>query len=503
MEILLPILITGLFYMIGPVIFVKLRGKVTSGKAFLLSLLNWFIIYIIYLVIYNMIFSGEISTAESIGPSIWVIIAWKYLTINNTTSKTGTQKKPQNSIDDLESKFGLSLKDSKRQTFARGKIKYVVFIFGSDDNNQQIYDISTLIVVDSSSNQYRYFSIEEPYGTTYILYERIFDKKGKEIKLISYGEVELSNIDSLSLENNTEITPLIDHINTIIIKKTKPEASWSGDGLIWMKKTMQEKLWEIEKTKNQTDDYMGNYYKEIEKIVKEKMQQVNDFNEAVLLFENQNTKPEAIKIFTRLANENDHDRSQNYLARYFFYDKEDIPKAIEWWEKSASQGNEEAIKELKANKSKLSKTNNASKNKELLDELHKELFTAWNQEAINEGNNVSQETKSKFSRMFRQSFDKCFSCEKTTMGGIPCNYYLMMPSTDMFIGKIRVMIETLNTPKRYLVAEYSNNSTIMLCEWFFENGIEIKHVNYGPIISNSYEEINFTSHFKRKIEEIL
>jgi TPR repeat protein len=503
MEILLLILITGLFYMIGPVILVKLRGKVTRGKAFLFALLNWIIIYAIFMTIYYAIFPGDADTTVNSAPALWLFVSWRYMTVKNVTKNTTSQKNTPNSIDDVERKFSLSLKDCKRKTFARGKIKYAVFIFGSDDNNQQIDDISALIVVNSSSNQYRYFSLEEPFGTSYTLYERIFDKKGKEIKLISYGDVELSNIDSLSLENNTEGTPLIDHINTIIIKKTKPEASWSGDGLICMNQTMQEKLGEIEKTTNQTDDYMGNYYKEIEKIVKEKTQQVNDFNEAVLLFENQNTKPEAIKIFTRLANENNHDRSQNYLASYFFYDKDDKPKAIEWWEKSASQGNEEAIKELKANKSKLSKTNSASKNKELLDGLHKELFTAWNQEAINKGKSVSQETKSKLSRMFRQSFDKCFSCEKTTMGDIPCNYYLMMPSTDMFIGKIRVMIETLNTPKRYLVAEYSNNSSIMLCEWFFENGIEIKHVNYGPIISNSYEEINFTSHFKRKIEEIL
>jgi hypothetical protein len=36
MEFFLLLLISGLFYMIAPVMFVRLRGKVTSGKAFMI-----------------------------------------------------------------------------------------------------------------------------------------------------------------------------------------------------------------------------------------------------------------------------------------------------------------------------------------------------------------------------------------------------------------------------------------------------------------------------------
>ena len=93
MEILLLILITGLFYMIGPVIFVKLRGKVTRGKAFLFALLNWIIIYAIFMTIYYAIFPGDADTTVNSAPALWLFVSWRYMTVKNVTKKYNISKK--------------------------------------------------------------------------------------------------------------------------------------------------------------------------------------------------------------------------------------------------------------------------------------------------------------------------------------------------------------------------------------------------------------------------
>lgn len=266
----------------------------------------------------------------------------------------------------------------------------------------------------------------------------------------------------------------------------------------WNSKTFEEKRTQIEKIMNQSMNEMRNDGIDVDKALNEVAQQLNDYNEAVRLYKTPNTRQQAVTIFTRLA-EKGHANSQHYLASYLFYFDVDKNKAIEWWEKAAAKGNQSAINQLSENRPKPAATDINSTINGLLNVLHKD----WTQEAAENGKSVSNETKIKFSKMFKQSFDNCFSCEKTMLSNIPCNYYLFMPSPYRVIGQFRVMVETLDNPKRFIAAEYSYNESIVLCEWVFDNGKEVKHLNYGPIINKGYEEINFTSHFKRKIEEIL
>jgi len=79
-----------------------------------------------------------------------------------------------------------------------------------------------------------------------------------------------------------------------------------------------------------------------------------------------------------------------------------------------------------------------------------------------------------------------------------------MPNNDVFIRKIRTLIETLDYPKRYFVAEYSFEFEIVLCEWIFnDQNVEVGHYNYGPIVSDMSEWMNFSEFFLNKVEEIL
>lgn len=266
----------------------------------------------------------------------------------------------------------------------------------------------------------------------------------------------------------------------------------------WNSKTFEEKRAQIEKSMDQTINDMKNEGIDVDKAFNEAAQRLNDYNEALKLYKVPSTRQDAVKIFTILA-EKGHAGSQHQLASHMFYSGIDKTKAIEWWEKAAAKGNQSAIDQLNKNRQKpMAKDPNST-----LEELFNVLHHGWAQEATEDGRSISNETKEKFSKMFNQSFENCFSCEKTMLGNTPCNYYLFMPDFNRTIGKFRVMVETLNNPKRFIAAEYSYNDSIVLCEWLFDNGIPIKHMNYGLIINNGFEEINFTDHFKRKIQEIL
>ena len=74
--------------MIGPVIFVKLSGKMTTGKAFLLALLNWLFIYSIFISVYYSIFPGDIDATINSAPALWFFVSWRYMIEKNTTIKT-------------------------------------------------------------------------------------------------------------------------------------------------------------------------------------------------------------------------------------------------------------------------------------------------------------------------------------------------------------------------------------------------------------------------------
>lgn len=257
MEILLLILITGLFYMIGPVIFVKLRGRLTRGKAFLLALLNWGIIYAIFITIYYAIFPGETDTVVNSAPALWLFISWRYMTVNspglglwsyialrykiikNGTKKTTYQNNDPNSIDDIERKFNLNLKDTQRETLTRGTIKFALITFNLGITNRQGDKFKYLVVVYDPSNGFRYFAVESSFTGTDMLCEWIFDDQDKEIGHLNYGGVAFSEFDSSAqevIEKSSEEV-LIDQILTIItmkvepeFKSTKNESGWMGTG---------------------------------------------------------------------------------------------------------------------------------------------------------------------------------------------------------------------------------------------------------------------------------
>jgi len=233
MEILLLILITGLFYMIGPVIFVKLRGKVTSGKAFLLALLNWIIIYAIFISVYYAIFPGETDTIVNSAPALWLFIAWKYMTVKNGTKKITSQINTPNSIDNLEIKFNVDFKNTYRETFTRETINFALFIFRIDQNNLQNGQFTAVVVVNTQNTDYRYFVVEKSVGKSFMLCEWIFDNDNKKIKHLNYGGVYESKFDSLTEKVIVGNEVLIDQIHTIIAMKVEPEVTLTRSKSGW------------------------------------------------------------------------------------------------------------------------------------------------------------------------------------------------------------------------------------------------------------------------------
>lgn len=222
---LLLILITGFFYMIVPVVFVKIYGKVSSGKAFLISLLNWIILYVIYRIIYNLIFPGDINALNSSGPALWLYIAWKYMTIKNANKKTISHNSTPNSIDDLEIKFGVDFKNTYRETFTRKDIKFALFIFRIDQNNMQYGQPTSVLVVNTQTTDYRYFVVEKSLGNSFMLCEWIFDKGNKKIKHLNYGGVAQSIFDSSTEKVIVGNEVLIEQVHTIIAMKVEPEVT--------------------------------------------------------------------------------------------------------------------------------------------------------------------------------------------------------------------------------------------------------------------------------------
>lgn len=255
--VLLLILVTGLFYMIGPIIFVKLRGKVTRGKAFLLALLNWIIIYAIFINVYYAIFPGETDTIVNSAPALWLFIAWRYMTVNssgfglwsyialrykiikNGTKTTTSQITTPNLSDDLERKFNLVLSDTQKEVLTRGTTKFALFSFKLGKANLQGDKFRYLVVAYVPATDFRYFAVESSFTGTNMLCEWIFDNQDKEIGHFNYGGVALSEFDSSAqevIEKSSEEV-LIDHILTIIamkvepeFKSTKNESGWMGTG---------------------------------------------------------------------------------------------------------------------------------------------------------------------------------------------------------------------------------------------------------------------------------
>ena len=225
MEILLLILITGFFYMILPFIFVKRRGKTTSGKAFLLAFINWLIIHFIFLAIYYAIFPDDAGTTANSVPALWLFVAWRYMTVKNVTKNITSHNTSPNSIDNIERKFNLNLSDTLRETLTRGTIKFALFTFKLGRTNLRGDKFKYLVVVYDPANDFRYFAVESSFTGTNMLCEWIFDDQDKEIGHLNYGGVALSEFDSSAqevIEKSSEEV-LIDQILAIITMKVEPE----------------------------------------------------------------------------------------------------------------------------------------------------------------------------------------------------------------------------------------------------------------------------------------
>jgi hypothetical protein len=233
MEFLLLLLITGLFYMLAPVIFVKLHGKVTSGKAFALSLLNWLVIHAIFLAIYYAIFPNDTGAASSSAPAFWLFVAWRYMTVKTNNKNINHQNSSSNnksylvgnSLDNLERKFGFNFENSQRETFIRGTNEYALFTLKSREINAEGDKFKHLVVAYVLSTGFRYFIVESSLTGASMLCEWLFDNQDKKIGQVNYGSVALK-VKNPSFQERIEKSveeTLIDQIHTIIKMDVKTD----------------------------------------------------------------------------------------------------------------------------------------------------------------------------------------------------------------------------------------------------------------------------------------
>lgn len=226
LYLVLPILITGIFYMIVPVIYVKVYGRVSSRKAFLISLLNWIMIYILYRLIYYLVLPNDISTLDSSGPALWLFITWKFMAVKNPIKNSTSHKSSPNSIEDLEIKFGIDFKSTYRETFTRKENRFALFIFRIDQQNLKLGQFTAVVVVNTQTTDYRYFVVEKStVGDFFMLCEWIFDDKNVKIKHLNYGGVAESKYDSSTKKVIEGNEVLIDQIQSIVVMKIEPEVT--------------------------------------------------------------------------------------------------------------------------------------------------------------------------------------------------------------------------------------------------------------------------------------
>jgi hypothetical protein len=81
LEFILGMVISAWFYMALPLVYVKLRGKVAKGKAFMLALLNFFLVKIILSMVF-MAFGFESANSLDffLGATLWLFVASRYMT---------------------------------------------------------------------------------------------------------------------------------------------------------------------------------------------------------------------------------------------------------------------------------------------------------------------------------------------------------------------------------------------------------------------------------------
>lgn len=230
---ILTLIITGLFYMIFPFIFVRMRGQTTSNKAFWLSFINWIIMHTLFLTIYNNLFPEGIGAGTSMAPALWLFFTWWYMkkpkdttTQYNMPIRTISNKITYpNSIEDLESKFKVDFKNTYRESFTREMIRFALFIFRIDQTYLQMGQFTSVVVVNVKTNDYRYFVVEKSVGKSFVLCEWIFDNRNHDIEHLNYGAVYENKIDSSTQDIIVGNEVLIDQIHTIITMKIEPEVT--------------------------------------------------------------------------------------------------------------------------------------------------------------------------------------------------------------------------------------------------------------------------------------
>lgn len=114
--------------------------------------------------------------------------------------------------------------------------------------------------------------------------------------------------------------------------------------------------------------------------------------------------------------------------------------------------------------------------------------------------------REKYTKMFRQYFDAVANITKGKINDFNYTMYSFTPS-NMYCGDggevgmfLKVVVVDTN-PQRYFAVERSFHGQSMLCEWKFDGLEETEHLNYGPIISSLFDEINLADILINKLKK--
>ena len=132
-------------------------------------------------------------------------------------------------------------------------------------------------------------------------------------------------------------------------------------------------------------------------------------------------------------------------------------------------------------------------------------------ESKNDFNNylIDKKVSEKYKRMFKRPFDEIQSIEIFMINNYKCYLYKFktlakhLATPKLAIGGFCYFIKVKTNKKRYFASEYSFDNTYVLCEWVFEGEKELKHINYGAVVSSNKDMFNHLENIKQKLKEIL